>query len=181
VPGGQVFGAAIMVGSALAKHLWGSDPAADAEEKAEGAVKDFLVAMKMRPEIAAELSDVLQKGGLRSVGAAIPQLASWLNVTPGELMQHLNTLTPEKVRGFVKMVKEMPSNSKWEFGERENPVDDRRVDSREISKPGEHGYDNRYYGPITIPSAAAWMRKYGYVPRHTATQHGSFGNQPRAL
>lgn len=179
VPGGQLFGAAILVGSALTKHLWGSDPAAEAEDKAEDSVKDFLVAMKMRPEIAAELKDVLQDG-LRGVGAALPQLAEWLNTTPAELMKHLNELSPEKVRAFVKMVKEMPSDDKWQFREREGAADSRRVDSREIGRPEDHHDDPRYYGPISIPSAAEWMRKYGYAPT-TRVQHGSFGNQPHAV
>lgn len=52
VPGGQLFGAALIIGSAIASAIWGDDPAADAEYAQEKNVKEFLIEAGLKPESA---------------------------------------------------------------------------------------------------------------------------------
>lgn len=183
VPGGQLVGAAVMVGAAAVRFVWGSDPAKDAEDKAEALTKDFLVQMKVRPEIAEELKDVLQKG-LRGVGAALPQLAAAMNVSPADLMKHLNTMDVERVRAFVKMVKELPSDDQLRFADRPGPAVPGRVNQVEIQPPSRD--DARYHGPDNIQTAVEWMRRHGFqhVAKDTTSRgpgQPGFGNNPRPI
>jgi len=183
VPGGQLVGAAVMLGAAVVRFGWGSDPAADAEDKAEALTKGFLEQMNIRPEIAEQLKDVLQKG-LRGVGAAMPQLAEALNVSPADLMTHLNGRDVDRVRAFVKMVKELPSDGQLRFADRPGTPVPGRANQVEIKPPSRE--DPTYRGPDNIQTAVDWMRRHGFqhvVKDATAREPGQagFGNNPHPI
>lgn len=183
VPGTQLIGAAVMLGAAVVRFGFGSDAAADAEDKAEALTKGFLEQMNIRPEIAEELKDVLQKG-LRGVGAAMPQLAEALNVSPADLMTHLNGMDVERVRAFVKMVKELPSDDQLRFTERPGTEIRGRVNQIEIQPPSRS--DPRYHGPDNIQTAVEWMRRHGFqhIVKDTTSRgpgQPGFGNNPHPI
>ncbi len=191
VPGGQLLGAAIILGSTLARLAWGSDPAAELEGKAEKMTQEFLVKMGVKGPQAEVLADVLQKD-LRSVGAAIPSLARELQMRPEDLMNHLAQLDPQKLRQFVDMVKMMPANDKWEFtrnrgNDSRGDLDATTIVTRDRSR------DGHYEGPRSLQTAAEWMTRHGFVPPKGKYEvwHGDenerpgpkagFGDKPRKL
>lgn len=156
VPGGQLFGAALVLGSAIASHLWGEDPAQDAEDKQEAAVKDFLVQAGVPEPIANELKDVLQTNH-RSMGPFIEQMATYLKMKPSEFLAFLSGKKPSEVRELVQMVKNMPTDKSWNFATKKG--DRRDQPTRESAFQ-----DELYIGPRSLETAKAWMAKRGLVP-----------------
>lgn len=160
VPGGQLFGAALIVGSAIASAIWGDDPAADAEAKQEANVKEFLTQAGIRPEIADVLKDVLQTDH-RSTGPFIEQMAEYLGVKPSEFLQFLNGRDPGEVRALVKMVKNLPADKNWNFTKAKdaNDYEDTPYEKKLHSKE-----DWVEMHPRSLETAKGWMKSKGLLP-----------------
>lgn len=157
VPGGQAFGAALMIGSTVAKYVFGKNPAKDAEVAAEKETERFLRDYAgLKPDTADALSDVLQKD-LRPVGSVIPQLAAALHQTPAELLKQLDSLDKGKLESLVKRVKDMPVNDEWKYAEKKQGELD-TVDRRGTVM-------GLYIGPQSIESLVAFMKKEKLVPQ----------------
>jgi hypothetical protein len=158
IPGGQVFGAAVIIGATVARAVFGKNPKAEAEHAAEAETQRFLLEYGgLKPGTAEALSDVLRKD-LRSVGTVMPQLAEALHKTPAELLQQLDSLPQDKVEEFVKMAKELPTDDQWHYDEkRTSPFDNARA---------SEFYDaaNLYVGPRSIETAVTWMKEHQVVP-----------------
>lgn len=160
VPGGQLFGAALIVGSAIASAIWGDDPAADAEAKQEANVKEFLIHAGIKPEIADVLKDVLQTNH-RSTGPFIEQMAEYLGVKPSDFLQFLNGRDPGEVRALVKMVKNMPTDKNWNFTKAKVSTDyeDTPYEKKLHSK---EDWVDMY--PRSLETAKGWMKSKGLLP-----------------
>ena len=154
-PGGQLVGAAIILGSAIAKKIWGDDPAERAELAAEGEVKDLLKFAGVKPETAAILSDVLQDG-LRSMGPFISQMAKQLKMKPGDFLKHLDGLPKAKLQELVKMAKNMPDDGNWTLSDAKTDQFDR------ADVTGRAG--GIYIGPKSLQTAVTWMRAREMLP-----------------
>jgi len=158
VPGGQAFGAALMIGSTVAKYAFGKDPAKDAERAAEHETERFLRDYAgLKPATADALSDVLQKD-LRPVGSVIPQLAAALKKTPAELLSHLDTLDRGHLERIVQRVKDMPVDDTWTYAEKKLDGSDKA--GRRDSVLG------LYVGPKSIESLVEYLKDQQLVPKH---------------
>lgn len=157
VPGGQVFGAALMIGSTVAKYAFGKDPAKDAEQAAEKETERFLRDYAgLKPATADALSDVLQKD-LRPVGSVIPQLAAALKLTPAELLKKLDSLDKGQLESIVQRVKDMPVNDAWSYAEkRQDSMDNARARGTVMGL---------YIGPRSIESLVEFMKDPKRFPR----------------
>lgn len=158
VPGAQLAGAAIILGSAAAKHLWGDDPAERAELAAEAEVKDLLEFSGLKADTARLLSDVSQDG-LRTMGPFISQMAKHLEMSPLEFMKHLDSMPKDKLKALVGMAKSMPDDGNWNF-----PADKTKTDDLDRSDV-RSGAGFFYVGPKSLATAVEWMRKQGMLPR----------------
>ena len=156
VPGGQLVGAAVILGSAIAKKIWGDDPAERAELAAEAEVKDLLKFAGLKPETAAILSDVLQDG-LRSMGPFIGQMARHLKMKPGDFLKHLDSLPPEKLKQLVKMAKNMPDDGNWQLATS-------KTDKLDVADRDERIGSMIYIGPKSLQTAVEWMRSKEMLP-----------------
>lgn len=157
VPGGQAFGAALMIGSTVAKYVFGKNPAKDAEQAAEKETERFLRDYAgLKPSTADALSDVLQKD-LRPVGSVIPQLAAALHKTPAELLTQLDSLDKDQLESIVSRVKDMPVNDEWKYTER-------KQDKTDTTGP-RGSVLGLYVGPKSIESLVEFMRKKELVPK----------------
>lgn len=157
VPGGQVFGAALMIGSTVAKYAFGKDPAKDAEQAAEKETERFLRDYAgLKPATADALSDVLQKD-LRPVGSVIPQLAAALKLTPAELLKKLDSLEKDQLESIVKRVKDMPVDDAWRYAEK-------KVDGSDKSGRRDSVF-GMYIGPKSIESLVEFMKDTKRFPK----------------
>jgi len=165
VPGGQLPGAIIIAASQVVRAVWGENPAKDAEKAQEAEVKAFLKFAGVPEKHAEELSDVLQDGH-RNMGTFLPQAAKRMGISTPELMKFLvQNKTPNEVRQFINMVKEMPVDGKWTYKEgSHNPepgAGSRAPDSADRTQP--EGRDE-LSSPKTMRTAMRWMIKHGFVP-----------------
>ncbi len=162
VPGGQLFGAALVIGATVANLIWGEDPAEDAEMAQQKNVKEFLETAGLRPEIASELSDVLQTNH-RSVGPFIEQMAEHLGVKPSDFLSFLNGKDPKDVRALVQMVKNMPADKDWKFATKKTGEDDTATVRHQVFRAGGEAdiIDNR---PRSLETAKQWMRDHNLMP-----------------
>jgi hypothetical protein len=157
VPGGQVFGAALMIGSTVAKYVFGKNPAKDAEKAAEKETEHFLRDYAgLKPSTADALSDVLQKD-LRPVGSVIPQLAAALHKTPAELLKQLDSLDKDQLESIVRRVKDMPVNDEWKYTEKQQDQTDRADQRGSVL--------GMYIGPKSIESLVEFMKNEKLVPK----------------
>jgi hypothetical protein len=149
-PGGQLVGAAIILGSAVAKKLWGDDPSARAELAAEAEVKELLEFAGLSADSASVLSDVLEEGQ-RSMGPFISQMARHLKLKPEVLLKHLSGLEKGALRELVMMAKSMPDDGNWALPASKTDETDRSDMRQRLG--------GIYLGPKSLESAAAWMKK----------------------
>lgn len=157
VPGGQVFGAALMIGSTVAKYVFGKNPAKDAEKAAEAETERFLRDYAgLKPSTADALSDVLQKD-LRPVGSVIPQLAAALHKTPAELLKQLDSLDKDQLESIVRRVKDMPVSDAWQYSEKKTDKLD-QADRRDTLM-------GLYVGPRSIETLVEYMKGEKLVPK----------------
>lgn len=157
VPGGQAFGAALMIGSTVAKYAFGKDPAKDAEQAAEKETERFLRDYAgLKPATADALSDVLQKD-LRPVGSVIPQLASALKLTPAELLKKLDALDKGQLDSIVQRVKDMPVDDAWRYAEK-------KVDGSDKAGRRDNVF-GLYVGPKSIASLVEFMNDPKRFPK----------------
>jgi hypothetical protein len=156
VPGAQLAGAALILSSAIAKKVWGDDPAERAELAAETEVKNLLDFAGLNADSAKILSDVRQDG-LRTMGPFIKQMADHLKMSPIDFMKHLDGLKPkEKLKELVRMAKSMPDDGNWNFpAQKTDDLD--RSDMR-------RGAGFYYIGPKSLATAKDWMRAQGMLP-----------------
>jgi hypothetical protein len=157
VPGGQLVGAALIVGSMIAKHLWGEDPAADAEKADEKDARAFLEGAGLKADTAAALSNVKQSDR-RNIGTFVDQAAAHLGMDPKALMKKLDGLSKSKLEAFTRMVLEMPADKSWKYATKKPEFDPLNADN---AKQMRTPYGN--YGPKSMPTAIEWMKNNGVI------------------
>jgi hypothetical protein len=157
IPGGQLAGAAIIAASLIAKHIWGEDPAADAEKADEKDARAFLEAAGLKPETAAALSNVRQSDR-RNIGTFIAQAAASLGMSPADLLKKLDGLPKAKLEAFTRMVLEMPADKDWKYAAKKKDFDPYQTDNaRQMRTP------HLSIGPKSMPTAIEWMKQNGVI------------------
>ncbi|MDP2271345.1 MAG: hypothetical protein Q8K32_11480 [Archangium sp.] len=164
IPGGQLAGAAIIAASLIAKHIWGEDPAADAEKADEKDAKAFLEAAGLKTETAGALSNVRQSDR-RNIGTFVDQAAAYLGMSPAALLKKLDALPRAKLDAFTRMVLEMPADKNWKYATK------KKFDIYGTDNVRQARTFNASFGPKSMPTAIEWMTKNGIIeqPKPTST------------
>lgn len=164
---GQIAGGVLVVGAtvgniALGKHY---------EHQDEADAKAFLQGAGLSEPAADALSDLTSDR--ENVGPFITQVAPYLGVEPGELLQHLATLDKNALDDIVKMSHDLKSNDKQEY-EATADNDDKVGELKGI------GIRSPFSSPVEMPEslygAARWMTKLGYSPYEVELPPPNQGN-----
>ncbi len=156
IPGGQLAGAAIIAASLIAKHVWGEDPAADAEKADEKDAKAFLEAAGLKTETAGALSNVRQSDR-RNIGTFVDQAAAYLGMSPAALLKKLDALPKSKLEAFTRMVLEMPADKNWKYATK------KKVDLYQTDNVRQARSLTASFGPKSMPTAIEWMKNNGVI------------------
>lgn len=160
IPGGQLAGAAIIAASLIAKHIWGEDPAGDAEKADEKDAKAFLEAAGLKSETAGALSNVRQSDR-RNIGTFVDQAAAHLGMSPAALLKKLNALPKSKLEAFARMVLEMPADKNWKYATK------KKFDFYNTDTVRQGRAFNASIGPKSMPTAIEWMRDNEIVEKES--------------
>ncbi|MGV3625995.1 MAG: hypothetical protein ACO1OB_34615 [Archangium sp.] len=156
-PGGQIPGAILTVGSFIASMVFASRKANKAEAADEADAKAFLVAGGIHPDIAAPLSDLLQKDR-RNVGPFLQQLSEYLGMSPADLISRFNK--PEmagKLRELVTILKAIEPGKDGTYAQT-SPNDAAAKESgyRYVNMGGAMKLDLR---PKSVAAVVDWMKQ----------------------
>lgn len=155
-PGGQIPGALLTVGSMIAGMVFASRKANAAEAADEADAKAFLVAAGVDENVAAPLSDLLQKNR-RNVGPFLSQLETHLKLKPGELLKLLNK--PElagKLKELVVIIKDIEPRKDGTYATRTDNDAQAKKSGYKHLQLGPNELDFR---PKSLEAVTDWMKE----------------------